>query len=96
MKIPVIFLFLILGFLIGTTAGEITSMLIPERLCALQVFAPAYHAGFQPVFFDLDVLNFTIGISVKVNFFSWIGLLITALLLLFPVLGTGSSAKNKA
>jgi len=69
---------LILSFFIGTTAGEILALVIPERFWAAGILAKTISLGFEPCNFNLQVMNITIGINILINIFSWIGLFISA------------------
>lgn len=82
MKFAIYSTVLILGFLIGTTAGEILYLLLPENLSVLVQLAKSCTNGFAPQMFSLKVINITFGIQVLVNTFSWIGLFISATVLL--------------
>ena len=95
MKISILLLILVLGFLIGSTAGEIASILVPETLRTSFVFAPSLYPGFEPVTCNLDVAKITFGLYVKVNFFSFACMGITALVLLICQLA-GVGKKTKA
>ncbi|HOK80000.1 MAG TPA: hypothetical protein PK303_04920 [bacterium] len=82
MKLMTYFLILLLGFLIGTTIGEILSLLLPENLTNLPFFAPGILSGFDTLNLNLKVINVNIGIRILSNTFSWLGLLISTTILL--------------
>lgn len=73
---------MILGFLIGTTVGEILCLLLPENFSTLSAFAKSFMSGFAPFNLNLRVIDIYFGIEILVNSFSWIGLLISATVLL--------------
>ncbi|MGC8805065.1 MAG: hypothetical protein ACP5QD_03945 [Candidatus Ratteibacteria bacterium] len=76
------FLILLLSFLIGTTIGEILSILLPETFTNLPFFAPSTVWGFDTLNLNLRVINVNIGIKILTNTFSWLGLLTSTTILL--------------
>ncbi|HOL49861.1 MAG TPA: hypothetical protein PK165_01475 [bacterium] len=80
------FLILFLSFLIGTTVGEILTLLLPESFTNLPFFAPGVVSGFDTVSLNLKVINVNVGIKILTNNFSWIGLLISTTVLLIKEL----------
>ncbi|MCM8764408.1 MAG: hypothetical protein NC830_03470 [Candidatus Omnitrophica bacterium] len=73
---------MILGFLIGTTIGEIICLLLPENFSGPSAFAKSFMSGFAPFNLNLRVINISLGIEILVNGLSWIGLFISATVLL--------------
>jgi hypothetical protein len=97
MRIGTVLVFNVLGFLIGSTAGEIAGMLVPEALRTSFIFTPSIYPGFEPVVYNLDVLQLTFGLYVKVNFFSLACMGLTALVLLICELsGAGRGSPTPA
>jgi hypothetical protein len=95
MKISTLILFLILGFLIGSTIGEIVRILVPEAAQSSFLFEPSLYPGFQPAVLNLDVIKITLGLYAKVNFFSFAMTGLTALVLLICELsGKGRRPKG--
>ncbi|MCM8764094.1 MAG: DUF4321 domain-containing protein [Candidatus Omnitrophica bacterium] len=73
---------MVLGFLIGSTVGEILYLLLPENSSTLATLAKSCASGFSPVTLNLRVINISLGIEILVNGLSWIGLFISAIVLL--------------
>lgn len=69
---------LLLGFLIGSTCGEIIELLMPARYLNLPIFGKSFLTGFAPAAIELKVVHIDFGMRFLVNFFSWIGLLIAS------------------
>ncbi|HON06056.1 MAG TPA: hypothetical protein PLB98_06765 [bacterium] len=86
MKYFVYILILVLGFLIGSTCGEILRLLLPIRYAGFQIFTQGYLAGFAPVDIELKIAHIDFGIKVLVNFFSWVGLFVASLSVLIKEL----------
>ncbi len=53
-------------------------LLLPARYLNLSVFEKGFLAGFAPVAIELKVVHIDIGLKFLINFFSWIGLLISS------------------
>ncbi|HPP67370.1 MAG TPA: hypothetical protein PKX05_05585, partial [bacterium] len=68
-----------LGFLIGSVCGEIISLFTSARYIASMPIFNSCVVGFAPVSIELKTIHIDFGIKILVNFFSWIGLLISSL-----------------
>jgi hypothetical protein len=77
----VVALILFLGVVVGTVAGEVIGILLPEGRAIRDIFVNStdFHVG--PLHLDLVVFSFTLGFSLKVNLMSVIGIFLTALML---------------
>jgi uncharacterized membrane protein len=68
---------LIVGALIGSAMGEIVAFIIPAGVVQ-QFFLKSATASIGPGTFNIIVLTFTLGFSIKVNIVGVIGILIAA------------------
>ena len=77
----VVALILFLGIVVGTVAGEVIGIVLPEGKVIRDVFVSStdFHVG--PVHIDLVVFSFTFGFSLRVNLMSAIGVFVVAILL---------------
>ncbi len=73
---------LVLGFLIGTTAGEIMRLLLPEHFSTMALFTSNWTHGFSNLHYNLRIININLDIEILVNTFSWLGLIVSAMALL--------------
>lgn len=72
-SIAVIFLVLIIGAAVGTILGDVLGMILPEGVVK-QFFLQSVSWGISPVTFDVIVMTITIGLRIKFNISSVLGL----------------------
>lgn len=80
-RIGLVALVFFLGVVLGSVAGELIGLLLPEGSVIRDLFIKGreFHVG--PVFLDLIVFTFTVGFSLKVNLVSVLGIILVAFLL---------------
>jgi hypothetical protein len=72
---------LFLGIIVGTVAGEVIGLLLPEGKVIRDVFVNATNLHVGPLHVDLVVFSFTFGFALRVNLMSAIGIFVVALML---------------
>ncbi|MCM8758292.1 MAG: hypothetical protein NC906_00760 [Candidatus Omnitrophica bacterium] len=82
MKISTWIIILVLGFLIGTTIGEILRLVLPEKFLNAAVFKNYWTTGFSNLYIDAKIMSVRFSIKILITAFSWIGLFFSALVLL--------------
>ncbi len=70
-----------LGVILGGVAGEVIGMLLPEGNVIRELFVSGKEFQVGPVYCNLIVLTFTLGVSLKVNLVSVLGIILVAFLL---------------
>ena len=80
-RLAVVALILFLGIVVGTVAGEVVGLLLPEGKVIRDVFVNATELHVGPMHVDLVVFSFTLGFSLRVNLMSVVGIFIVSLLL---------------
>ena len=79
-SVVVLLVILILGALIGSVIGEVIGMLAPGGFLET-VFAKGINPGLAPpAVLDLKVLTLTLGITMKINLASIIGIVLALFL----------------
>jgi len=80
-RLALVALILFLGIVVGTVVGEVIGLILPEGKVIRDVFVNAkeLHAG--PIHIDMVVFSFTLGVSLRVNLMSVLGIVIVSLLL---------------
>ncbi len=76
----IIFVFLILGAIIGSALGNLVAMLLPDGVVK-QFFIRSATIGFDPVTLDLGFLSFTLGFKFILNVIGIVGIAFTAYML---------------
>ncbi|MBI4720254.1 MAG: DUF4321 domain-containing protein [Chitinivibrionia bacterium] len=80
-SIAIVTLILFLGIVVGTVAGEVIGILLPEGKVIRDVFVNATDLQVGPVHVNLVVFSLTFGFSLRVNLMSLIGIFVVFLLL---------------
>jgi hypothetical protein len=79
-SVVVLLVILILGALIGSVIGEVIAALAPGGFLET-VFSTGVNPGIAPpVVLDLKVLTLTLGLSVKINLASLLGIVLALLI----------------
>ena len=72
-NIGLLFLFIIIGALLGGVLGEILKAISPEGPLK-NIFSQGFHIGLTPpITFDLRIISFTIGFSLRANLLTLLG-----------------------
>jgi len=79
-RLGLIFIIILLGALAGTALGEVVSLLLPDGVVK-DFFIRSAGFSFGPATFDLAVITFTLGLSLKINFIGVFGIILVAYLL---------------
>jgi hypothetical protein len=78
-SVVVLLVILILGALIGSVIGEVIASLAPGGYLE-KIFAKGYNPGVAPpAVLDLKVLTLTLGLTMKINLASVLGILLALL-----------------
>ena len=80
-SVALIALLLFLGIIVGTVLGEAVGLILPEGKVVRDVFVNATDLHVGPVHVDLVVFSFTLGVSLRVNLMSVIGIFAVLLFL---------------
>jgi hypothetical protein len=75
-----ILLILIFGALIGTTVGEVIGLILPDGVIR-DFFIESIERGFEPYPLKLDIINITLGLTIKLNIVSVLGIALAAYIL---------------
>ncbi len=73
-RIGILTLWLVCGAVIGSILGELLGLILPEGVVR-QFFLAAAEIGFGPLYINLAVVNFTIGLGFKINVAGVLGIL---------------------
>jgi hypothetical protein len=76
----VVALTLFLGIIVGTVVGEVIGLLLPEGMTIRDVFVNSTSLHLGPMHVDLVVFSLTLGLSLKVNLMSVVGIFVVWLL----------------
>ncbi len=76
-RIGIFTLWLVCGAVIGSLLGELLGLVLPEGVVR-QFFLAAAEIGFGPLNINLAVVNFTIGLGLKINVAGVLGILFSA------------------
>ena len=76
-RIGVLILWLVCGAVIGSLLGELMGLILPDGVVR-QFFLVAAEIGFGPLTVNLAVVNFTIGLGLKINVAGVLGILFAA------------------
>ena len=80
-RVGLVALVFFLGVILGSVAGELIGMLLPEGNLIRDLFISGKEFEAGPFFCNLIVFTFTIGFTLKVNLVSVLGIIIVAFLL---------------
>jgi hypothetical protein len=70
---------LVVGMLIGSMLGEVISLVLPDGVVK-QFFLKSITPGFQLTQIDLEVVKITLGLELKLNIISILGVLLAVYL----------------
>ena len=76
-RIGVLILWLVCGAVIGSLLGELMGLILPDGVVR-QFFLVEAEIGFGPLTVNLAVVNFTIGLGLKINVAGVLGILFAA------------------
>jgi len=76
-RIGVFTLWLVCGAVFGSLLGELLGLILPVGVVR-QFFLAAAEIGFGPLYINLAVVNFTIGLGLKINVAGVLGILFAA------------------
>ena len=79
--LAVVALIIFLGIIVGTVAGEVIGLLLPEGKVIRDVFVNSTKLYVGPFTVDLVVFSFTLGFALRVNLMSAVGIFVVALML---------------
>lgn len=80
-RVGLIALVFFLGVIVGSVAGEVIGLLLPEGNVMRELFVSGKVLEVKPFELDLLVFTLTFGFSLKVNLISVLGIVFVALLL---------------
>ncbi len=70
----------ILGGLIGSVIGELVGHFFSDNALVYKIFTTGIEPGFEPREVDLTVILFTVGLTIKLNVCSALGMILAAYL----------------
>ncbi len=73
-RIGVLIIWLVCGAVIGSLLGELLGLILPEGVVR-QFFLATAEIGFGPLYINLAVVNFTIGLGLNINVAGVLGIL---------------------
>ena len=77
--VSILLIMLVVGMLIGSMLGEVISLVLPDGVVK-QFFLKSITPGFQLTQIDLEVVKITLGLELKLNIISILGVLLAVYL----------------